>query len=1126
MPRPGTLVLGAIGTLGVGYLGWKSASWIGLPAGSLSTWLLRSVVWILGLVIVFLILRLVRSSAPPREPSEPDPIDVLVERAKERLQAAGLGGRGVIGQRPLVLLLGPRDSAKTTFVQRSDLGTEHLAGDATASGIAPPTEALNVWFHEEHLLVEAGGAVVTEPDRWSRVVEAIQPAKWLPALLGRPQAPRVAIVCFSVDALRAAGPDDVVARAKELRARLTELSESIGIRLPVYVVFTKADAIEHFEDFVENLTEGEVHELLGANLRAPGDYPAGAYREREESRLGAAFDELFLSLAERRLDVLERAGPATDNGGAYEFPREFKKIAGRAKDFLVELCRPSQLHVSPFLRGFYFSGVRPVTVSEGEAARMPEARTAPSAEGATQIFDPGELRQERQPQRPQPTGGASRVPQWVFMNRILPSAVLDDRVAMGMTTGGFGLNVLRRFSLAVGLALVLLLGVALVASYSRERSLQEETRTAVEGARDLRAPDPALASLDDLERLDALRAVTARLSDYENHGRPLRSWLLMYTGGALHPAARSVYFDRFRDVLLERARDGVVASLEAFPEEPSLDQYDAVYNALKVHVETTDHPEEADSTFFGSVLTPLWQGSSRAGEERVALARRNFAFYGGELPHGDPYELEADDERIAASRDFLVRHTDIESFYRSMLAQWDGLAPVDFNRDHPGSERYIAVDAPVRGAFTRTGWDSIQASLESSDEALNLDRHVVGDDFFATLAEQGFEPEEMTDELAARYRNGYVAAWAAFLRSAEVRTPSLGAADDWMAAVGGRESALFRMFDVVDEQTTIGIPASDTAFRAVRMLTAPDTLDQLFSEEWGRPYLENVRALGQAAGRWADATGDPGATADLVAAAGEGEGFVRDMAVDFPTDPSTAREVGDAVTRLLSAPFDWAANMAAQGEALAANDLARQFCADHRGVFGAYPFDRSGPDADVGDVHALLQPGQGELFAFFDEVEGLGSDLNARYESFRRLATAISSSLYEEGTEGPNFRILLNVVSFGGADRVRLTVDGIPGTITPTERESETFRWQGSRAERVELVVDAGERTVVREHTGPWGLFQLFHQADWRSVGSGRYEVTWSLDGIQLVAEVRFTGEPILDPSYLSSVSCPVRVAD
>ena len=55
--------------------------------------------------------------------------------------------------------------------------------------------------------------------------------------------------------------------------------------------------------------------------------------------------------------------------------------------FLVELCRPSQLTTGPFLRGFYFSGVRPVMVTEAApVVRAPEPAPPVDGIGATGMF--------------------------------------------------------------------------------------------------------------------------------------------------------------------------------------------------------------------------------------------------------------------------------------------------------------------------------------------------------------------------------------------------------------------------------------------------------------------------------------------------------------------------------------------------------------------------------------------------------------------------------------------------------------------------------------------------------------------------------------------------------------------
>src|SRR6476469_4027947 len=106
---------------------------------------------------------------------------------------------------------------------------------------------------------------------------------------------------------------------------------------------------------------------------------AGVYAEEETRRLVGAFDSVFYSLADKRLHFLPRESDPQKIPGAYEFPREFRKLRTAVVQFLVDAGRPSQLRASPFLRGFYFSGVRPVTVQD---TPLPTATAAPSSASA------------------------------------------------------------------------------------------------------------------------------------------------------------------------------------------------------------------------------------------------------------------------------------------------------------------------------------------------------------------------------------------------------------------------------------------------------------------------------------------------------------------------------------------------------------------------------------------------------------------------------------------------------------------------------------------------------------------------------------------------------------------------
>ena len=178
-------------------------------------------------------------------------------------------------------------------------------------------------------------------------------------------APRGVLLCFDLETFTRAGAAEAIANAaRYLQARLGEISEILGISFPVYVLFTRADRMPFFAEFVRNLNLEEAGQVVGATLPIRAAAAGGVYAEEETRRLTGAFNLLFHSFCDQRLRLLPREGDATKLPQAYEFPREFRKLRNSLVQFLVDVGRPSQFRASPFLRGFYFSGVRPVAAAE------------------------------------------------------------------------------------------------------------------------------------------------------------------------------------------------------------------------------------------------------------------------------------------------------------------------------------------------------------------------------------------------------------------------------------------------------------------------------------------------------------------------------------------------------------------------------------------------------------------------------------------------------------------------------------------------------------------------------------------------------------------------------------------
>lgn len=1097
----------------------------------------RVLVWaglgLLGIAAATLVYIQLKPRAPKQAAQAVAPeaeVDMMIDAVRRRLAAAGVRG-GRLERLPAVILLGPTGSAKTSIVTRSPLEAELLAGEASPSEMPAPTETLNLWYAHSSVLVEAGGRLLDDAPRWERLLQRLQPSR-LAAALGRgKQPPRAAVVCFSCADLVAGSPDAVTAAAKKLRVRLAELSSKLGVRLPVYVIFTKADAIPYFEDYVRSLSSPEARQVLGATLPI-ADVRPEAYADFESGRLGTAMDSLFRSLALWRLPLLAREAAEDVRNRAYEFPREVRKVSDRASRFLLELCRPSQLSINPFLRGFYFTGVRPVVV--GQAAEEPRARSPQRRIelGATGVFNVQNL--VNVPESARPAMGGRRVPEWVFLKRLLPELIIGDEVARAVTHGGRRVDTMRRTLLATAALFFLLLAGGFTVSYFGNRALAAESLFAVRAVEPLGATVEPIPTVDALTRIDTLRAVSATLRAYEQGGRPWRLRWGLYTGSELQPELRTAYFDRFARVLWNDAGTDLAATLDSLPTAPEqTGDYATVYDALRAYLVTTEYPQESTADFLTPVVLRHWRQAQALDPEREALARRQLDFYGAELPYGNPYPGPADAARVEGARDFLQLFTGTEPFYRALLTDAGrGAQPIRFDELYPAANLALRNPASVPAAFTREGWEQVQETLDNLDALLAREDWVLGGR--STVAPQ--DRARLAQELRTRYVEEYIAAWRDFLRAGSVA--EFGDAADAtrkLEVLSGNQSPLLQMLALASYHTGMDSVVVGRVFQPVHAVSPPERGDRLITEE-SQPYMGALEGLRAALNQVVLAAGPArGAALTQAAAAAEQAGAqIRQLAVGFSIEGG-AQEIGSEVQRLLEAPVNSVRGLVTRLPAAEVNATGQSFCAPIRDLASRYPFTPAAADeASMDDLLAILGAGESALWSFYDEsLSGLiarqGNRFAARVgaepqpnpafvESFNRAA-GISSALFPRAGEGPRVGFAFRPQLSDALPEVRVEIDGESQVFTRTRPAALTFTWRGAGgAARILANVGGQEVVLASAPEGPWSAFRLMQQAEWVQGTGGRYVVRWPipLEPGTLTAEITFAnGEPVFMPGYL-----------
>jgi len=1157
---------------------------------------LRVALVVLGLVAAGALLWFLRPVDEPAATSAAPGRDealATVAAARARLQ------RGAFDAKPIVLVLGSQGSCKTTVVMRSGTDPQLLAGDAPpAKGEAPKsTASANVWLLRDAVLAEAGADVFADAARWRRFVRALRSPR-LAAAFGRgTAAPRAAVVCVSSDHFYSGAAGEYLeGLARLTRERLAEAARELGVALPVYVVFTKADRIPHFEDWAAPFTSEEIRTPLGAALPfdnaaaqsgAARSRAAGAYAERVTPRLDAAMAAIVAALAGRRGQLLGRESVAERRLAAYELPREMGKLSAPLSRFLIELCRPMHLGVSPQLRGFYFVGARPVLVSD--VAPPVSAKPAPSPMGApdaTRVFSSiGVAAAQAAPAYARPA--SRRVPQWVFLDRLFPEVILADRGAATAASGGLRVARVRRTLLGVGIAAALVVAGAVTRSWVGNRSLGNRVTTAAAGVAALpvvASPGGAVTfpSVDALNRLDALRSTLDTLAAYSTTGVPTRLRWGLWGGNALFAGGRRVWLDGYRRQLHAATWSALVDSLRALPETPRpTDDYGRDYAMLKAYLVMTNESPKSTPKFLAPVLLTSWARGQSLDADMTALARRQFEFYAAELARANPWPQAADGGIVRHSRDFLRRFSGADQIYQSMVAQANQAAPAaKLVEVAPMASGVIAAPNEMPGAFTSAGWAQMENAFRNSDPYFVGEPWVVGD----SAAAQTQDREAVLGQLRRRYRTEYVQRWRNYVRGTSVvRGTSARDVAQKLGILGGAQSPLLATLALVARNTAVD-SAMAAAFQPVQTVTPPGPPDKFVSDanqQYVNALVGAQAALEQVANMppvvdTASAQAIAQSALQALGPVTQAKVAARQLAQKFAVDTASV-QVGSPVAALLLAPIDGAeaalrtiastrppsarpAAVAAAGGGAAApppppaggggaavaailNERGRALCAAMTPMLAKFPFSPDAQaEASIPDVAAMLAPGTGALWAFHQErlepllekqggqwVEKAGAPvaLSAPFLAFFNRAAVVSAALFGGAAE-PHIELTARGVVTPQVSQISLSHGSYVARFIKDTPPAQLL-WPPQSAREAKLIAKVGKRDLlVDQVTGDWALFRLVSRATRADANGSSVRAEWTnqqTSGVPVAVEfVVRGGYAVLQRGALGGMSCIAQV--
>ncbi len=1052
--------------------------------------------------------------------------------AVEALKKSKVGqrrpGRSALYTLPWYAIIGPPAAGKTTAITES--GLDFPLGANRVRGIGG-TRNCDWFFATSAILLDTAGRYMTveeDRDEWLTFLGLLKRYRGRAPLNG-------VLVVVSIDELLNASPEESQQLAVDLRHRIDELVAQLGVRFPLYLVFTKCDLLRGFREFFADLDPAARNQVWGATLpgHASPDDAARAQFVRE-------FDALAHALVDWRAARLAAlSGDPELAREVYLFPLEFASIRDTLAGFVGQLLQSNPYQDTPQFRGFYFTsalqgGASLDRVLPGVAERY---ELSPWDSGAVAVPE-----QSRS----------------YFLGSLFGDVIVRDRGRVTPTSHAASARERMRRGTIAATALGFL-GFAWLTGAAYARS-----------ASDLKAAEGAVATSagrDDIGALDSLERMIRRLEGQAAAAQQLRRLGLDRSGSVL-PGMRTVFARRALPYLQAPLIVPIEGRLRGYT-AASQDARDDLHAYLLLGPDVGRLRESAgERQFLRGYLRRMLRG--RPGD--TVYTNRFAAVV-------DEPVLRADSQLVARTRELLYMPPTLDGLYAG-LRQEGARLPARTLGQLLGPLPYLPFEpgTSVPGLYTREAWESfVQDAIEARSREPGRTDWVVGarpDRLPPELA----DPDSVAGTLLRRYFADYIAAWQGFLVGVRYVPGDPAAVARSLQAIGDpAKSPLAALLDSVGAQTRFENATVVGARRKLSDFTASmlrkfgyvrsegsaggprNPVDRTFAplhalrEGAGGAALGQLLAqyqqFGQAVQAMAPQLGSPAAATQLTNEA------ARARVAIAPALPSVDPAIRAA---LFERPYDIAVRAIEDKTARdGAGRWSDQVCRAYKGTLaGRYPFDPSGQDAAFADVERFFQPQSGTIWGFFDRE--LSSTLSptdfqplagvspagvpqGAVPTLRR-ARRIRDGLFAGGG-GMRVEFQLTPLSLAiptpppgrsvEATRICLTVDGREECYHNGERVPQAFEWPSRTGQRVNRVVaTVAERgkpplQIPLERTGDWGWFRLLDAAQITSLGPTEARVTWSVPvpagyavRVTYALTVKGGTNPFTNPTPLAQFEC------
>lgn len=537
------------------------------------------------------------------------------------------------------------------------------------------------------------------------------------------------IVCVSMRDLTGSDTARREHLARTIRNRLSEVLKQLHSYVPVYLVFTKCDAIPGFAQFFAHLQRHEREQIFGCFAQGDSMQPGNIRTELKD--LMQTLNSQIISKIHQERDLFSR-------GDMFQFPQELATIGPKLEDFIAEAFGPSRYHRPVMFRGFFFS----------------------SALSAHDILSSSIAQGELQYQTGfQPSMGGEMAKGFFILNLLQKFIIPEAKLADSDKERVWALR-LRRYGMQLGAAVFFLLAVGFmgVSFVNNQASLESLDTTYANFSEDQKKKPIILDAKDTLPELAKIEQATLIYSPDADSS--ITYGLGLYQGNLFSGATHAAYLGTLNSRFLPAVRSAVEREIDA-----SLNNVSELKPALRAYLMLCQ-PENINRKFLKGWLDKQWSGQylGQADIQEDMRHHMEYLLANGIVP------AEPDAELVERARKALLKVPLAELAYQQMKeeAEESGKPPFTF-RAAIGDSPFDGDAYAVPALYTRTGYEEyLIKRCPGIIRGLTDDGWIFGS---SPLILSALDMGKVHKDVRAIYFRDYVQHWSKAVQELRVRTP-------------------------------------------------------------------------------------------------------------------------------------------------------------------------------------------------------------------------------------------------------------------------------------------------------------------------------------------------------------------